>query len=260
MTMMLLSSLKLVSASFQGPAAATCWRQRINRRSFGALLGPSLSSFAARQHQQPTSSTATTGVRRFGYKPETDTAGEVVLHDDQTALKTINMDKVRDTIGRIRKAIGYETYDVTLLFVGDKKMMETNWQSRKQKKTTDILSFPFHEASRPGRLYPPQFEDIAEYYNLGDMVIDVPFVMRQCDEDRDYYENPDDYEVDTDGADDDDRGVSGAMARVYDPEKRIHMLLVQGMLHLVGYDHIEDEDYELMVAKEEELLKLLELV
>ena len=52
--------------------------------------------------------------------------------------------------------------------------------------------------------------------------------------------------------------VLGAMANIYDAEKRIHLLLVHGMLHLVGYDHIEDDDYEVMVAKEEEVLKLLE--
>jgi hypothetical protein len=37
--------------------------------------------------------------------------------------------------------------------------------------------------------------------------------------------------------DEDDQGVSGAMAAVRDPETRIRMLVVHGMLHLVGYDH-----------------------
>ena len=30
------------------------------------------------------------------------------------------------------------------------------------------------------------------------------------------------------------------------------------MLHLVGYDHIEDADYDLMVNKEEEVIKELQ--
>jgi hypothetical protein len=52
----------------------------------------------------------------------------------------------------------------------------------------------------------------------------------------------------------DDRGVAPAMQYIYDPEIRIHMLIVHGMLHLVGYDHIEDDDYELMVVREDEVL------
>jgi hypothetical protein len=52
----------------------------------------------------------------------------------------------------------------------------------------------------------------------------------------------------------DDRGVAPALLTTYDPEIRIHMLIVHGMLHLIGYDHIEDDDYELMVVKEDEVL------
>ncbi len=35
------------------------------------------------------------------------------------------------------------------------------------------------------------------------------------------------------------------------------MLLVHGMLHLVGHDHEEDDEYEEMVQREEEILKEL---
>ena len=48
------------------------------------------------------------------------------------------------------------------------------------------------------------------------------------------------------------------MSTIYDPQSRLQLLLVHGMLHLVGYDHIEDEDYDLMVEKEEEVIKELQ--
>ena len=70
--------------------------------------------------------------------------------------------------------------------------------------------------------------------------------------------NDDDISSSSTADDDNDRGVSGAMADVNDPEKRIRMLLVHGILHLVGYDHIGDDDYEKMVVKEEQILKDLE--
>jgi hypothetical protein len=86
----------------------------------------------------------------------------------------------------------------------------------------------------------------------GDMVVDVPYVMRRCQEDKDMAAVDDDDEEEAE-----ERGVSGAMAQVYSAETRIQMLLVHGMLHLVGYDHEEDDDYALMVAREEELLREL---
>lgn len=35
------------------------------------------------------------------------------------------------------------------------------------------------------------------------------------------------------------------------------LMLVHGMLHLLGYDHIEDDEAEAMEAREDELLRLL---
>ena len=44
------------------------------------------------------------------------------------------------------------------------------------------------------------------------------------------------------------------MQYIYNPGIIIHMLLVHGMLHLVGYDHIEDDDCEIMVVREDEVM------
>lgn len=179
-------------------------------------------------------------------------------------------------------------------------MKEINGSTRGVDASTDVLSFCFHERIKePGVLGEAQF-DIADYYNLGDMLIDVDYVRKRCEEDRmlhteeakeadeqkeinkadsvgmlegevvselsesdthqiveDGEEEEDGYEyeyieVETDEYD--DRGVAPAMQYIYNPEIRIHMLLVHGMLHLVGYDHIEDDDYELMVVREDEVM------
>jgi probable rRNA maturation factor len=190
---------------------------------------------------------ATTKTRLFGTKPGPESpAGEIYFDDDQKALPTIDKDRLLKTIGDIRKILGYETYDVSLLLVEDEEMQETNKRTRDVNAPTDILSFPFSGAAEPGTLLDPEF-DIPDYYALGDMMLDVPYVIRRCQEDQ---QDPDD-------DDEVERGVSGAMAKVYDPEDRINMLLVHGMLHLVGYDHEEDDDFELMVSKEEEIMKSL---
>eukprot|EP00540_Astrosyne_radiata_P023665 CAMPEP_0116869488 /NCGR_PEP_ID=MMETSP0418-20121206/27789_1 /TAXON_ID=1158023 /ORGANISM="Astrosyne radiata, Strain 13vi08-1A" /LENGTH=154 /DNA_ID=CAMNT_0004505593 /DNA_START=109 /DNA_END=573 /DNA_ORIENTATION=+ len=152
-------------------------------------------------------------------------------------------------MSKIRSLLGYEKYSVTLTLVDDEEMRATNKDTRDIDAPTDILSFPFADASEPGRLLEPDLE-IPELLHLGEMLVDVPYVIRRTKEDEEW-----EYETD----EEEDRGVSGAMAEVFDPEKRIHMLLVHGMLHLVGYDHIEDDDYELMVAKEEKILNELGL-
>lgn len=40
-------------------------------------------------------------------------------------------------------------------------------------------------------------------------------------------------------------------------EEEFAKLLIHGILHLLGYDHIEDKDYEIMAKKEEEYLSKL---
>jgi len=205
--------------------------------------------------------------------------GVINIYNEQSTIPNINMNKIEQTIFTIRDVIGYNSYSVNLVLVEDEYMKETNLDSRGIDKPTDILSFPLHDtvlggAKGAGTLVDPEF-NIPEYYCLGDMMIDVPYVMRRIEEDKLYnesesesgYEDDDDDEEEYDDEDDDedddyvgddDRGVSGAMATIYDPEERIQLLLVHGMLHLVGYDHIEDDDYELMVTKEEEIVKVLQ--
>lgn len=199
--------------------------------------------------------------------------GSVIIYNEQTAIPDIDTKALKDTCQRIARLIGYPSYDVTLILVDDDEMKSTNQETRGINQPTDILSFPFHFALRPGVIEKPEF-DIPDYYTLGDMMVCTPYVIRRCEEDFeqeddidgdggvDFSESDDDTD-DKDSVDDygdledDDRGVSGAMAKIRDPEERIRMLLVHGMLHLVGYDHEEDDEYEEMVQREEEILKEL---
>lgn len=235
--------------------------------------------------------------------------GRIFLSDDRgdlmnpstTATIPIDLAALHTTIDITRDIIGYPTYDVSLSLVDDTYMAEINLGSRGINAPTDVLSFCFQENFvRPGVLGEVQF-DIDDYYNLGDVLIDVDYVKRKCEEDRaiarddggkgkgdahmdgtmmegevvsenaaavdsidgrpnstqDEVENDDEYEyeyMEVEVDEYDDRGVAPAMQDIYDPEIRIHMLIVHGMLHLVGYDHIEEEDYELMVVREDEVL------
>jgi probable rRNA maturation factor len=182
------------------------------------------------------------------FSKDLTTSSNIEVVNLQTALPNINQEKLKDLISRIRAILGYETYSVSLHLVDDKFMQKVNYDTRNVDAPTDILSFQMQHASQPGKLDPPIF-NIPDLYCLGEMLVDVPYVIRRCNEDA--QDDTVEYE--------ESRGVSHAMSKIYDPEIRIQMLLIHGMLHLVGYDHIEDEDYYCMVAEEERLLQLLNL-
>lgn len=184
--------------------------------------------------------------------------GEIVVEDYQDALQDISLERLKQTMAKIRQWLGYESYDVSLYLIDDEEMAATNLQTRNVNSPTDILSFAhLEDPKNPGQLRQPEI-DSPVYYNLGEMLIDVPYVLRQIQEDLQSANEEEPIEEEDDDDDEpfvyDDRGVSAAMEKITGPELRIHMLLVHGMLHLVGYDHVKDEDYELMVHKEEELL------
>jgi ssRNA-specific RNase YbeY (16S rRNA maturation enzyme) len=213
----------------------------------------------------------------FGSKRgiEGNPPGKIEIYNEQNTLPDLDLLTLERTISSIREIIGYPTYDVSLILNEDEDMREINLETRGIDRPTDILSFQFQDkVHEPGRLAEPDF-DIPEYYHLGDMIIDVPYVLRRIEEDRRYNEKPsnddlkydedvyggyveDDCDEHEDYVGEDDRGVSGIMSKVYNPQERLQLLLVHGMLHLVGYDHIEDEDYELMVTREEEVIQSLQ--
>ena len=102
---------------------------------------------------------------------------------------------------------------IGLLFCGDRTMKELNAQFRGKDKTTDVLSFP--EDPDPSS---PVVAESGPF--LGDIAISLPQCFRQAG----------------------DQSV--------DPGEELVRLLVHGVLHLLGYDHIEMEERKQMEARE----------
>lgn len=197
--------------------------------------------------------------RYFGSKQGSGVEGSIFVTNDQNAAE-IDERLVRESMKIIREQLQYSTYDVTLVLADDEYIRELNRDYRDIDSPTDILSFPFADSEEPGQLPEPDF-DFPDFYCLGDMMISVPYVMRQIKNDRLFFSSQKG-DVNIDGPYDslsaqyaDTRGVSGAMATEYNLERRIGLLLIHGMLHLTGYDHIEDNDYLVMVKREEEIIE-----
>lgn len=118
--------------------------------------------------------------------------------------------------------------EINLLFTDDAGIQEINLEQREIDAPTDVLSFPMLEL-RPGTL--PTRADAeagSGLIPLGDMVLSYERVLAQAAE-------------------------FGHSAR-----RELSYLLVHSVLHLLGYDHLDEgEEKAQMRAREEEILAQL---
>ena len=117
---------------------------------------------------------------------------------------------------------------ITITFTNPENIQKINKEYRNIDKATDVLSFPmFEKKELENKIQEKDFlhEDI-----LGDIVISIEKVKEQAKE----------------------YGHSF--------ERELSYMLVHGFYHLMGYDHIEEEDKKEMRKKEEKVLEKLKIV
>lgn len=108
---------------------------------------------------------------------------------------------------------------VSISLVDDEEMRDINAEWRGIDRVTDVVSL---ECERPDD---PDLAD-GEPCQLGDIILAPSYIAHQAAE----------------------FGSTTA--------DECRLLFVHGMLHLLGYDHLEDEEAEVMEAREDELLAL----
>ena len=133
-----------------------------------------------------------------------------------------NYDKLINTV--IEKCFEIENLQDTKLYINviltiPSVIKEINKNYRNIDKETDVLSFPMFEKD--------EIRSITEEEVLGDIIISVDRVKEQSEE----------------------YGHSF--------ERELSYMLVHGFYHLMGEDHIEEEDKKIMRAKEENVLNML---
>ncbi len=123
-----------------------------------------------------------------------------------------------------------KAYEVSVLIVDDEEIRAINKEHRDIDKSTDVLSFPMAEFEN-GELisdegdYDLEFEELM----LGDIIISAEVAKRQADE----------------------YGHSF--------EREIAFLTAHSCFHLLGYDHMEEEEEKLMIGKQESILQQMGL-
>lgn len=116
---------------------------------------------------------------------------------------------------------------ITIILTTPENIRKINKEYRNVDKATDVLSFPIFEKDELNQKLQEnnfRYEDM-----LGDIMISMERVKEQAQE----------YE--------------------HSFEREFSYMLVHGFYHLMGYDHIQEEDKKIMRPKEEKILKDLEM-
>jgi len=111
---------------------------------------------------------------------------------------------------------------VNIIFTNPDKIRQTNKEYRNVDKETDVLSFPMFEKEEILNYEAKQWQEV-----LGDIMISIERVQEQAKE----------------------YGHSF--------ERELAYMMVHGFYHLMGEDHIEEDDKVIMRQKEENILSKL---
>ena len=113
---------------------------------------------------------------------------------------------------------------LSIEFMSASDMQELNNRTRGINSATDVLSYPNFNI-KPHELIDPldQANYIGKYILLGDMAICLSRAEEQAKEYK------------------------------HDLDDEIIKLVIHSVLHLMGFDHIEDEDFEVMNREEEKI-------
>ena len=117
--------------------------------------------------------------------------------------------------------------DVYITLTNNEEIHKINFEYRNVDRETDVLSFPMYERNEIPKLKENTDDELEMI--LGDIIISVEKVKEQAEE----YGHP--------------------------FERELAYLVTHGMLHLLGYDHMIDEEKRIMRKREEEILEILKI-
>lgn len=145
---------------------------------------------------------------------------------EKIALSEYMEKRLHDGLNAVAHLHGLDDMtEVDITIVDDEEIHTLNREYRNVDRPTDVLSFALDE----GEEDEPELIDGPEEHLLGDIIISAETAQRQGEEFG--------------------HGL----------EREIVYLAVHGLLHLLGYDHITDEDKKIMRTKEEEALREIRL-
>lgn len=124
--------------------------------------------------------------------------------------------------------------EVNIVLTDNEEIHKINREYRQIDRPTDVLSFPMIEYETPGDFSKTE-EDMSVFHPetgellLGDIMISVDKIIEQATE------------------------------YGHSLERELGFLVAHSMLHLCGYDHINENEREVMESKQKEIMKQISL-
>jgi probable rRNA maturation factor len=140
--------------------------------------------------------------------------------DETNEVTEQHIKMIQDLVDTAANMEGIEEAEMSVTFVTDERIQELNREYRGKDQPTDVISFAMEDEVE-GEM---QIVGMDAARLLGDIVISIPRTKEQAQE----------------------YGHSF--------ERELGFLSVHGFLHLLGYDHMTEEDEKIMFGRQKEIL------
>jgi len=156
------------------------------------------------------------------------------IENEINAKFEFNLEEVANLV--ITHSLDFEKFpfeaEVNLTLVDNERIHEINKEFREVDNPTDVLSFPLIQYLKAG--FFDDIDEVDDNFNpdtgeamLGDIIISVDKILEQAE------------------------NYGHSVKREY------AFLITHSMLHLMGYDHMTEEEAKVMEAKQKEILEEL---
>ncbi len=156
---------------------------------------------------------------------------KINIENEQKLMEvTEEMETLLESV--VKEALEYENIEenceVNILLTDNESIREINKEQRNIDSATDVLSFPYLMIE-DGEILVSEEDYYDGYLQIGDIVISLERTREQSEEFGHSF------------------------------ERELGFLTCHSVLHLLGYDHEEESEREVMRQKEEAVLELLSL-
>lgn len=162
----------------------------------------------------------------------------MTVHFEYEAERTFSFDYQALMHRVMEKVLEYEAcpyeVEINVVITDNEEIQKVNKEYRAIDRATDVLSFPMVEYQAPGdfskveedaMLFHPETGELM----LGDIMISIDKVYAQAEEFG------------------------------HSVERELGFLTAHSMLHLCGYDHMEEKERQVMEARQREIMDLVQL-